>query len=116
MKPSLLAMVSPAVAPLITRSRARPRSPPSVAAQDGRVVAKREGHRVTDLPGTLADFTAAGTPEPGRSVPLAHDEPGIDRHRVFGDPEHFLGGSPCAPLAPWWLRVTGPTGLRWVSV
>jgi hypothetical protein len=27
-------------------------------------VAKREGHRVTDLPGTLADFAAAGTPEP----------------------------------------------------
>src|ERR1700758_3527952 len=64
MRPSLLPMVSPAVAPLITRSRARPRSPPSVAAQDGRVVAKREGRRVTDLPGTLADFAAAGTPEP----------------------------------------------------
>jgi hypothetical protein len=27
-------------------------------------VAKRDGHRVTDLPGTLADFAAAGTPEP----------------------------------------------------
>jgi len=27
-------------------------------------VAKREGHRATDLPGTLADFAAAGTPEP----------------------------------------------------
>jgi hypothetical protein len=29
--------------------------------RDGRVVAKREGHRVTDLPGTLTDF-AAGSP------------------------------------------------------
>ena len=28
--------------------------------RDGRVVAKREGRRVTDLPGTLADFAAAG--------------------------------------------------------
>jgi hypothetical protein len=27
-------------------------------------VAKREGHRATDLPGTLADFAVAGTPEP----------------------------------------------------
>jgi hypothetical protein len=27
-------------------------------------VAKQDGHRVTDLPGTLADFAAAGTPEP----------------------------------------------------
>jgi hypothetical protein len=58
------ALVPPAVAPPITRSRARPRSPPSVAARDGRVVAKQDGHRVTDLPGTLADFAAAGTPEP----------------------------------------------------
>src|SRR4029077_5737852 len=49
---------------LITRSRARPRSPPSAADRDGRVVAKREGHRATDLPGTLADFAVAGTPEP----------------------------------------------------
>jgi hypothetical protein len=27
-------------------------------------VAKREGRRATDLPGTLADFAVAGTPEP----------------------------------------------------
>jgi len=27
-------------------------------------VAEREGHHITDLPGTLADFAAAGTPEP----------------------------------------------------
>jgi hypothetical protein len=32
--------------------------------RDDRVVAKQEGRRVTDLPGTLADFAAAGTPEP----------------------------------------------------
>jgi hypothetical protein len=28
--------------------------------RDDRVVAKQEGRRVTDLPGTLADFAAAG--------------------------------------------------------
>src|ERR1700758_3937404 len=28
----------------------------------------------------------------GRSVPLAHDEPGIDRQRVFGGLEHFSSG------------------------
>ena len=34
-------------------------------------------------PGTLADFAAADA-RTGRSVLLAHDEPGIDRQRVFG--------------------------------
>jgi len=44
----------------------------------------------------------------GRSVPLAHDEPGIDRQRVFGVSDLSLygslglgGRSRCVAAAPW---------------
>ena len=81
----MLAMVSPAVAPPdypipstaeITTFGSRTRR--SCRGQTGRP----PRHRPALYAGRFRGRWDART---GRSVPLAHDEPGIDRQRVFGD-------------------------------
>jgi hypothetical protein len=94
----------------------------------------QKGHAAADMAGVpdmlgcpvreLADELTPALRRPARrgpartrcSVHLRPVEHATNRQRVIGDPEHFSGGLHARLLAAWWHRVTGPGGLRLVSV